>query len=640
MVDALGGGRAAEADATPTEARADEDFPPIGDFGLISNCRSSALVGRDGSVEWACFGRFDARPIFARILDRRLGGWFRMGAAGARAATRRYLPDTNVLETTFRTAEGEVTVTDCLPLRDDTREPGRSVVDEPEGLMLRVIRGVSGVVDVELVFRPRFEYGLTTPLVVPAADGLVVVEGGPEAVLLQSELGPLEIDPDDAGCRGHARVAAGDELVVALVVADAGRLAVRRLARDELLRREAETIAFWTRWSAETDYAGPYRDAVRRSALVLKALTFEPTGAVVAAPTTSLPEEVGGERNWDYRYCWLRDSSALLAGLTAVGHIGEARRFADWLVRTTAGRASDLQIMYGIGGERLLHEASLPWLSGYRDSRPVRTGNGAWDQFQLDVYGELMTAAWLGAQVLGRRGETLKPGRAAFFARVIDAALERADDPDEGIWEVRGGQRHFVFSKIMAWVAVDRGIRLAEIGGGEAADLGRWREARERLRAEIESRGVDPDTGAFVQAYDSDALDASALQAVLQGFVAPDDPRALATIDAVESGLTNNGHVYRYRGADGLTGGEGTFVFCTLWLAAAEAYAGRTDRARRRLETVLSLGNDLGLLAEEIDASTGEMLGNFPQAFSHIGVVSAALAIARAEAGETRPLTS
>jgi GH15 family glucan-1,4-alpha-glucosidase len=318
----------------------------------------------------------------------------------------------------------------------------------------------------------------------------------------------------------------------------------------------------------------------------------------------------------------------------------EARRFADWLVRTTAGRADELQIMYGIGGERLLPEAELGWLSGYRDSRPVRIGNGAWDQFQLDTYGELMTATWLAVQALGRRGETVDPARAPFLAQVVDTALARSDDPDEGIWEIRGGRRHFVFSKLMAWVAVDRGIRLAELGGGGLADLERWRAARQRLRASIEELGVDPETGAFVQAFGSRALDASALQAVLQGFVAPDDPRAAATIDAIERELTGNGHVYRYRGEDGLTGGEGTFVFCTLWLAAAEAYAGRAGRARERLDLVLGRANDLGLLAEEIDAETGEMLGNFPQAFSHIGIVSAALALARSAAGDRRPPTA
>lgn len=613
-------------------------FPSISDYAFLSNCRSCALVCRDGSVEWACFHRFDARPVFARILDREIGGWFRIAPTVEYQVSRRYLPGTNVLETRFETASGVVTLTDCIPLRADGAVRGKSVVDDPAGMLLRVLRGESGEVEMMLEFRPRFEYGLTTPLVTGAEDGLAVATGGPEAILLQSDLGSLQMDADHAGCHARATLRAGETQIVAMTAAESGELAVRRIDSDTLLAREAETIRFWQDWTAAMAYDGPYSDAVRRSALVLKGLTFEPTGAVIAAATTSLPEEIGSGRNWDYRYSWLRDSSAILAGLIALDYTYEARRFAEWLVRTTAGRAAELQIMYGIGGERMLPEAELGWLSGYRGSRPARIGNGAWDQFQLDTYGEVMMAAWLARNALKRAGEAAALGRAAFVAEVVDTALGRAQEPDEGIWEIRGGRQHFVFSKVMAWVAADRGIRMAEQSGYDDVDLDRWRSARDALRARIESEGVDPETGAFVQAFGSRALDASALQAVLQGFVAPDDPRARATIDAIERDLTHNGHVYRYRTPDGLTGGEGTFIFCTLWLAAAEAYAGRIDSARARLELVLDHTNDLGLLAEEIDADTGELLGNFPQAFSHVGVLGAAMAIQRAESGERRPL--
>jgi GH15 family glucan-1,4-alpha-glucosidase len=546
-----------------------------------------------------------------------------------------------VLETRFETASGVVTVTDCLPLRPDPETPGRTIPDaDLDGMLLRVVRGVAGAVEIALEFHPRFEYGLTTPLVAATGDGLVVARGGPESVVLQSELGSPEVEADEAGCRSHATVRSGETLVVALSVASPGAPEPRRLDRGALLEHEATTIRFWQDWIARAEHEGPHAEAVRRSALVLKGLTYEPTGAVIAAATTSLPEEIGGGRNWDYRFCWLRDSSALLAGLAALGYVDEARRFAGWLLRTTAGRASELQIMYGIGGERMLPEAELGWLSGYRGSRPVRIGNGAWDQFQLDVYGELMTAAWIADRALGRAGEVRRPETERFLARVVDEALEHAHEPDEGIWEVRGGRMHFVYSKIMVWVAVDRGIRLLEGSDAAGADIERWRAARETLRDQIERHGVDERTGAVLQAYGSSALDASSLQAVLQGFVAPDDPRALATIEAIEDGLTQDGHVYRYRNEDGLSGDEGTFVFCTTWLAASEAYAGRPDAARARLDRVLAHANDLGLLAEEIDPRTGDMLGNFPQAFSHIGVLSAALAIQRAEAGETRPVTA
>lgn len=397
-------------------------------------------------------------------------------------------------------------------------------------------------------------------------------------------------------------------------------------------------MGFWSNWAARCTYQGPHRDAVVRSALVLKGLIYDETGALAAAPTTSLPEEIGGERNWDYRYTWLRDSAAMLGSLGALGYLEEADRFGEWLLRTTAGRAEDLQIMYGLGGERLLHEVDLDHLEGYRASRPVRVGNGAWDQFQLDTYGELMEATLL---VLKLRGQqTVAPRGGRFLRDVVELNIKRWEEADEGIWEIRGGRRHFVFSKLMAWAAVDCGIRLLDISPELAQEPGlreRWEEARQEIRTALETRGVDAKTGAFLQAFDHDELDASSLQVSLRGFLPGNDPRILATIERTEAELTRNGHVYRYLGADGLSGEEGSFVFCTLWLASALARAGRTEAAEKYLAGVLDCANDLGLLAEEIDPDTGELLGNFPQGFSHLGVIAAALNLAYAQAGADAP---
>jgi GH15 family glucan-1,4-alpha-glucosidase len=605
-------------------------FPDLGDYAFISDCHSLALITSDASVEWACFHRFDSRPVFARILDRAIGGWFRIAPSGEYTSTRRYLPGTNMLETRFETSTGVVTVTDCLPVGAHPLHPAATEHLVAKHLLLRVVRGVEGQVDLAVEFHPRFEYGLTTPFVEPLDDDLVRATGSADALLLQSELGPLHCN--DGGARADATVAAGDVRVVALTSDTPHHLKVERHDRAELLAALDATERFWTQWSAGTVYDGPYADAVQRSALVLKGLQYARTGAVIAAATTSLPEELGGERNWDYRYTWVRDSAALIIALASVGHTDEAHAMGDWLLRTTAGRADELQIMYGIGGERLLHEAQLDHLTGYGDSKPVRVGNGAWDQLQIDTVGEIVGASWFMREILG--GEEIEQRRIAFIADVVELAIKQFEEPDEGIWEVRGGRQHFIFSKVMAWLAVDRGLALAEQhDGSDAATIERWRAANEMMRARIEKEGVDPATGAFTQAFGSTTLDASALQVGLRGFVPDDDPRVLATIEQIDANLTRNGHVYRYRGEDGLSGDEGTFVFCTLWLVSALARAGQIERARERFEMVLGCANDLGLLAEEIDAETGRMLGNYPQAFSHIGVIGAAMSIHLAESG-------
>ena len=608
-------------------------YPPVGDYGFISDCHSSALVARDGSIEWCCFHRFDASPVFARILDREIGGYFRIAPVGEATVTRRYLDGTNVLETRFETADGVVTVTDCMPFEGGPPRVEEGPHPDPEHLIVRVVRGVAGRVPTGLVLSPRFNYGMTTPRLAILADDLCGAWGGADSLVLESELGPLRrLRP--GVCGAEAVVGEGDELVVALTHAPAAGYSPTRHERSDLLARVERTVRWWADWSARCIFEGRHREAVVRSALVLKGLTSIDTGAVVAAATTSLPEEVGGVRNWDYRYTWLRDSAMLSVALLYLGYEREATDFARWLERTTAGRAEELQIMYGTGGERLLPEASLEHLDGYRGSRPVRVGNGAAGQFQLDTYGEVVGVAAL-MEEAGADG--LSDEFVEFLFEAVDVVVRRWEDPDEGIWEVRGPPQHFVFSKMMAWLALERGIWMARRRGLHDR-VAAWEPVRAAIRARIESEGVHPDTGAFTQALGSTSLDASVLLAPIVGFLPYDDPRVLATIDYIDRELTRNGHVFRYLDRDdGLPGGEGTFFFCSAWLVNNLALSGQLEKAEERFEQLMACANDLGLLAEEVDPDTGEMLGNFPQAFSHIGVISAALAIElgrAAEAGE------
>ncbi|MEU6704995.1 glycoside hydrolase family 15 protein [Streptomyces wuyuanensis] len=607
-----------------------DEFPPISDFAFLSDGHSLALVGRDASVEWACFHRFDGPSVFARLLDRERGGHFRIApSTDACTASRRYLPDTNVLETTFRTPDGEVTITDCLPVHSDPARPGHPARKPPGHVLQRHVHGVSGTVDLSLEFFPAFDYGRSRASFTRTPDGALRASDGGEALLLRSGLGTPEA-AERSGAHGfvsHASVTAGDDLDVVLTHLQADAPEPEPLSARELADRVDATVAYWREWADRCTYRGPHRDAVVRSLLVLKGLVYADTGAVIAAPTTSLPEEIGGERNWDYRYTWVRDAAAILAALAGTGYADEARHFADWLLETTAGSAKDLRTMYGIFGDRSLHETHLDHLGGYRGSRPVRVGNEAWKQFQLDVYGELLVALNFALRL---RGDEIRPERARFVHDVVELNIARWREPDEGIWEFRSGRRHFLFSKLMAWVAVDSGIRMLDRFPHVSRDQqlrDRWVRARKEMREEIESRGVDTRTGAFVQDFDGDTLDASALQVILRGFLPPDDPRVTATLDRIDAELTRDGHVYRYRGADGLAGHEGSFLFCTLWLASSLAYTGRVDAAEERLATVLGSANDLGLLAEEFDPASGEQLGNFPQGFSHLGVVAAALTI-------------
>ncbi|TML35136.1 MAG: glycoside hydrolase family 15 protein [Actinobacteria bacterium] len=594
-------------------------YPPISDYALISDCHSGALVSKDGSVDWCTFHRFEARPVFGRILDWAKAGFFRIAPLDDDyEATRRYLPGTNVLETTFRTPTGTLVLTDFFAFRESG--VGES---HPDHQLIRIARCTEGEVAVKVKFVPRFDYGLTTPRLETLADDLVVAYGGADALVLQSELpfGHAEL----SATQGNRTLRAGEEAFVVLTYQLPHELAPRRLTRDEVHAKLEATSATWAAWADRCTYEGPYREQVVRSALVLKGLTNGPTGAIVAAATTSLPEEVGGERNWDYRFSWLRDSALTLNALFALGYGEEAQAYADWLKRTTAGRASELQIMYGVGGERLLPEVELDWLEGYRGSRPVRIGNGAYSQFQLDVFGELLDTVWIYRQHGGEIDHVFWE----FLGRVAGAVIDRWRLPDQGIWEIRGEPRHFTYSKVMAWVALDRVVRIAELDGREGA-LDEWRANRDELRELIEREGVDPESGAFLQSFDDGGkLDASNLMIPIVGFVEHTDPRACATFERTIAELSADGFVYRYvtDGVDGLSGDEATFAICSFWLVECLARAGETERARELFERLLGFCNDVGLLAEEIDPHSGELIGNFPQAFSHLGLIQAAIAL-------------
>jgi len=598
-------------------------YPPIADYALLSDCHSCALVSTDGSIDWCTFHRFEARPVFARILDWGKAGFFRIAPLDDDyEPSRRYLPGTNVLETTFRTPAGTLVLTDFFAFR--TPQPGESAHEaHPDHQLIRIVRCTDGEVAVKVKLVPRFDYGLTTPRLETLADDLVIAYGGADALVLQSEL-PFG-DAERSATQGNRTLRAGEQAFAVLTYQLPHELEPLRLTPEEVQTRLETTTRTWSEWADRCTYQGPYREQVVRSALVLKALTNAPTGSIVAAATTSLPEKIGGERNWDYRFSWLRDSALTLNALFALGYRDEAHAYMAWLKRTTAGRASELQIMYGVGGERLLAEVELPWLEGYRGSSPVRIGNGAYNQFQLDVFGELLDAAWLYRAHGGEIDDIFWD----FLARVGGVVLDRWRQPDQGVWEIRGEPKDFVYSKVMAWAALDRLIRIGELDGREG-DYGGWLAARDEIRNLVEREGVDTETGAFVQSFgDGGKLDASNLMIPIVGFVPHDDPRARATANRIADELSADGFVYRYvtDGGDGVSGDEATFAICSFWLVECLARAGETERARELFERLLGCCNDVGLLAEEIDPHSRELLGNFPQAFSHLGLIQAAIAL-------------
>ncbi len=600
-------------------------YDPIGDYALIGDCHGSALVSRSGSVDWACLARFDAGAVFCRLLDDRKGGAFALAPREGAETARRYLPDTNVLETTFTTRGGVARILDCFAMRPGGRT-------HPLRQLLRVVEGVEGEVTFDVEIQPRFDYGSITPwLRHHPDDGVYSAIGGDAAFVLQAEI-PLGIS-GDASFRGELTVRPGQRQRFSIVSRPPHDLRPERHSADELDRRLEATVGWWRRWVAAGTYDETYRDPVVRSALVLKALTCAPTGAIVAAPTTSLPEEPGGERNWDYRYSWVRDSAHTLEALLEVGHPEVATGFKLFMERATAGHVDDLQVMYGCYGERRLTEVELPHLDGYGGARPVRIGNGAAGQTQLDIYGELVNAAhsWR------RAGSEITADGWSFLRGLVEAACARWKEPDRGLWEMRGAPRHFVESKVMCWLALERGIEAAE-ELGMPCDLPRWREVRAEIRATVERDGVDRGRGCFVQSFGSHEVDASLLMLPLVGFVDANDPRMVATVTAIERDLCDGLLVRRYRTegeGDGLAGGEAAFLLASFWRVDVLALQGQLERAEAIFGGLLDLANDVGLLGEEYDPSRRELLGNFPQAYTHMALINSAGHLRRARSSRT-----
>ncbi|MER6465370.1 glycoside hydrolase family 15 protein [Streptomyces sp. NPDC001228] len=590
----------------------------IEEYALIGDEQTAALVGRDGSIDWLCVPRFDSAACFARLLGDEDNGHWRIAPKDATTCTRRaYRPDTLVLDTEWETPEGTVRVTDLMPQRDRTPD------------VVRVVEGVSGRVTVHSTLRIRFDYGSVVPWMRRSGGSRVAV-AGPDSVWLRSEP-PVRTWGEDFGTHSEFTVAEGEQVAFVLTWHPSHE---PRPPLVDPYRALRSSVTDWRRWTARCTYRGPHRDAVVRSLITLKALTYAPTGGIVAAATSSLPEELGGVRNWDYRFCWLRDSTLTLGALLSAGYHKEAEAWRDWLVRAVAGDPADLQIMYGLAGERRLPELELPWLPGFVGSAPVRVGNGAVDQLQLDVYGEVMDSLSLSRTA----GLSTEPHMWAIQCSLMKFLEQIWRRPDEGLWEVRGGRRQFVHSKVLVWVAADRAVRTLEEHPELEGELEGWRALRDEVHREVCEEGFDPGRNTFTQYYGSRELDAALLLIPRFGFLPPDDPRVIGTVDAIRDGLGHGGFVRRYDtdaiGVDGMPGGEGAFLACSFWLADALHMTGRTDEARELFERLVGLVNDVGLLSEEYEPELGRLLGNFPQAFSHIGLVNTALTLfATDEAG-------
>ncbi|KAB1977516.1 glycoside hydrolase family 15 protein [Streptomyces triticiradicis] len=586
----------------------------IEDYALIGDMQTAALVCRDGTVDWLCLPRFDSHAIFAGLLGTEDHGFWRLGPAHAddeqppTASRRRYRGDSLILESEWDTPRGTVRITDFMPPRDGAPQ------------LIRIVEGVSGRVPMRSTLRMRFSYGRVVPWV-RRHEGRTVAVAGPDSVWFDTE---CQTYGKDLTTYADFTVAPGERVAFTVSWEPSHKQPPPLPEPEQSLEATEE---FWRDWVDQCTYHGPYREAVVRSLITLKALTYAPTGGIVAAPTTSLPEEIGGVRNWDYRYTWLRDAAITLSSLLRTGYREEARAWREWLLRAVAGDPENLQIMYGIAGERELGEAELDWLPGYENSAPVRVGNGAAHQLQLDVYGEVTEALHLAHMTGLSRND---------YASLLQLKLIRYlethwDQPDEGIWEVRGPRRHFVHSKVMAWVAVDRTIKLVESGDAHGP-LEKWRELRDDIHRDVCEKGYDPERNTFTQSYGSKELDASLLLIPQMGFLPPDDKRVIGTIEAIQRELsTSDGFILRYptdgenAGVDGLEGDEGAFLACSFWMADDLAMIGRVDEARNLFERLLALRNDLGLLAEEWDPRLQRQVGNFPQAFSHVPLIDTAL---------------
>jgi len=589
---------------------------PIEDYALIGDLQTAALVSRHGAVDWLCLPRFDSGAVFAALLGSPENGQWTMRPTGDfRSVARRYRGDTLILETELENADGSVRLVDFMPPRET----------EPD--VVRIVEGVRGRVEMEMELVIRFDYGDIVPWV-RNVDGTLVASAGPDALALRT---PVELEGRDLRTHASFTVAEGDRVPFVLTWFPSNEPLPTPVEPDAALH---DTESYWEEWADRCTYYGRWHDAVHRSLLTLKALTYAPTGGIVAAPTTSLPEALGGVRNWDYRYCWLRDATLTLLALLRAGYIDEARSWRDWLLRAIAGSPEDVQIMYGVAGERRLTELQLPWLSGYEGSQPVRIGNGASNQLQLDVYGEVVEALYRA------RARGLEPSDDSWrlTSKIIDWLESGWRQEDEGIWEVRGPRRHFTHSKVMAWVAFDRAVKMDEQLGREG-NADRWRACREDVRQDVLKSGFNADVGTFVQYYGSDRLDASLLLIPLVGFLPATDERVVATVDAIRRDLLRDGFVERYRAdaenvdVDGLPPGEGVFLPCSFWLVAVLAQQGKHAEAIELYERLLSLRNDVGLVSEEYDPESKRLVGNFPQAFTHLALVETAFSLEKAARG-------
>lgn len=596
-------------------------YPPISDYAFISDCHSMALVSSSGSIDWCCMPRVDAPSIFGRLLDWEKGGHCSVAPSDPAATSfQAYLDETLVLETTFRTEGGEARLIDCFAMHTGGRT-------QPHLQLIRILEGVRGRVDFRIEVVPRFDYGEVKPWIRRHSARVYSAIGGDDGIVIASD---ATLEPDQAAHELCAAVTIRAEervrLSVSFVRPEDLEFQVPEVAgAAELDGRLEETIRWWRRWSEQVNVEGSHRAGVVRSAIVLKGLTFAPTGAMAAAATTSLPEVLGGERNWDYRYSWIRDSALSVRSLATIGANDEADGFRRFIQRSAAGSARDLQIMYGLGGERRLTEIILDKLDGYRHSRPVRIGNAASQQLQLDAYGTLLDLSWS----WHRRGHSPDDDYWRFIIELVEVAAERWSEPDRGIWEIRGEPQQFVHSKVMCWTALDRGIGLA-VECLRKAPIRRWKHVRKQIRDAILSQGTERRRGVFVQSFGSHQLDAALLMLPMVGFVAFDDPLMVATADAILADLQENGLILRYRAQhtdDGLTGEEGTFLACSFWLAEVFARQGRLDEARAVFDRACSTASQLGLFSEEYDSRNEMMLGNFPQALTHLSHIAAAVAL-------------
>jgi len=578
----------------------------IEDYALIGDTHTAALVGRNGSIDWLCLPRFDAGACFASILgDRQHGCWLVGPEAEVKRTVRRYRPSTLILETEFETDEGTVRVLDFMPIR------------KGDPVVIRIVEGISGRVRMRMNLVIRLDYGSVVPWV-RTRHGVLSAVGGPDALYLHT---PIPTRGEQLSTVADFDVSKGQRVPFVLIWHPSHEPPPEPLDPEGSL---LETEAWWHDWSSQCTYDGEWREQVLRSLITLKALTYAPTGGIVAAPTTSLPESLGGVRNWDYRFCWLRDATFTLYSLMIAGYKEEARSWRDWLLRAVAGDPEKLQIMYGPGGERRLTEIQLPWLPGYEGSSPVRIGNAAVNQLQFDVYGELMDTLHQARRI----GIETDESSWALERRLLDFLETGWTEPDDGIWEVRGSRQHFTHSKVMAWVAADRAVKGVECYG-LSGDVDRWKRLREEIHREVCEKGYDPVQRTFTQYYGSTALDASLLMIPLVGFLPAQDERIRGTVDAIERGLCDGGFVCRYRTGtthpvDGLPPGEGVFLACTFWLADNYWLLGRHQEARQMFERLLSLCNDVGLLSEEYDPRAKRLVGNFPQAFSHVSLINTA----------------